>query len=409
MDSLWFRTLSDLREKFREMQIADAPVLNSFTEIIGTEAKRKYREPPHSLPETRDQKSEMFVWGEPYPLGVENWTIPIPANRLDFRDKSGKRWAVASYPINRSLYFRCMLFGQIDSFKAVAEDAGKAIVGTPTEVASVFPPSIVALCHSGLFVKRFRFGVVENEPSEWMIVPGANFGSMPEDHGVLVDWVPRAAIELAGYRRWMILLHRLAWLRYSAPRLEACRYCWNDDGHAKAAFGLIHEKANKTDWVDEHIRKTGIDVTRWFSVIGENYPIDLCEASVRAIDIILEHAKSANPIMAAPEPNDFNGNIFPEAVHVNSSRLMTSKDGQKKVCKLFHSDHSESDGEWLSVPLPLEHLARIAKMDKRTFKSHYATTGLIQKTRQGWIIKLDTIGLSNAAKFRSAANAKSRA
>jgi hypothetical protein len=76
----------------------------------------------------------------------------------------------------------------------------------------------------------------------------------------------------------------------------------------------------------------------------------------------------------------------------------------KKPKKWFSSGHKETDGEW-SGPLPLSIIARCLKQTEEGAKKLLADTGLIQKTRQNWIVRIDNLKVDwadavNAAKPR---------
>jgi hypothetical protein len=57
---------------------------------------------------------------------------------------------------------------------------------------------------------------------------------------------------------------------------------------------------------------------------------------------------------------------------------------------LFHSGHDESEGEW-SEAHPMSVIAKAIGIKSETAKPALRRTGLIQKTRQRWIVKLDTL------------------
>ena len=64
------------------------------------------------------------------------------------------------------------------------------------------------------------------------------------------------------------------------------------------------------------------------------------------------------------------------------------KDANKP--KLFHSGN-ETEGRWLQYPIPLSVIAKTIGMKVRTAKKYLAVTGLIQKTPEGWTVRLDNI------------------
>jgi hypothetical protein len=55
---------------------------------------------------------------------------------------------------------------------------------------------------------------------------------------------------------------------------------------------------------------------------------------------------------------------------------------------LYHSGHDESEGEW-SDRQPATWFSRVCGFDRRKIIQIFGPTGLIQKTPESWIVKLD--------------------
>jgi hypothetical protein len=73
------------------------------------------------------------------------------------------------------------------------------------------------------------------------------------------------------------------------------------------------------------------------------------------------------------------------------SVVRTKTKGQISPRKtFFHSGHDENDGEW-SDPLTLAKVSTAVKETPQNTKRILSRTGLIQKTRQNWIVKVDDI------------------
>ena len=70
-----------------------------------------------------------------------------------------------------------------------------------------------------------------------------------------------------------------------------------------------------------------------------------------------------------------------------------------KKSKWFHSGHNESEGRWIQYPLTLAAIAKCKKCSTPTVKVDLAETGLIQKTRQGWTVRVDNINTTVAQKL----------
>src|SRR6202035_3759103 len=230
MDSLWHRTLFELRERFRHFHKIDTPVLHVLTEYFQSPSRQPYIQPPIEFLAWpfRMMRSGVSEWFQPCEISKWPLGIAIPTDRLSFSDKSGKIWAVTSYETLHTVDFRCNAPDNFQKFVAIAKDAGNALTQTPLEVANLLPELARELCCRRPLVKRFIFGSIIEEPEGWM-TDGSSTVCYQDKHGVVIDWVyPGPDTDSA--ENWVLFMHRLAWARYEMPRFEAKRICWGMSG-----------------------------------------------------------------------------------------------------------------------------------------------------------------------------------
>ncbi|HSZ56767.1 MAG TPA: hypothetical protein VK797_13955 [Tepidisphaeraceae bacterium] len=350
MDELWHRTLGNLRDNFRSNQNPDAPLLNYLIEEIQTQPSEK-GPLPALLPKTKYMREGGAPFDEPRPLAVSDWLVPIPANRVRFRDQAGKEWAALSYGIDRRMSLRCEA-DQINRFLSLAEDAGQAMRNTPQRIASQLPETVRELCVRNHNVRRYRFGAIENEPQKWM-TDGGYCGVCALENGVVIDFVSKLSPP-NGSADWILLLHRLAWYRYQMPRLQASRVCWGGDhGGLRVHYELVHPK-KAIGPIDRIIEK--VDPTRWFSIIGDDNPLDLFEASARAVEIILEYARTADVVSGESKAESFQ-----------EDNLENVTPRQKEILKLLKrlKNGQGLEGKEIAAKLPKQH-----RKDESTLRRH---------------------------------------
>ncbi len=205
MGSLWQRHLEGLRDQFRAMRKQDAPVFSSMVQVVEYGAfATSVTEPPHtSIPPAMRKFGFSLPVDSPRPCAIEDWVVWIPRDRQSFRDKSGKLWAVLSYPTRILFSTYCDNSAHVQSFNSPAADAISAMLGTPKEIFSAFPPSIHEFCRPIPTVTRFRFGIIDDEPTK-SIASKSAYGMAIGNCGVLVDWITREKYwPNAGSYKWV--------------------------------------------------------------------------------------------------------------------------------------------------------------------------------------------------------------
>jgi len=271
-----------LRDQFRAASNRVAPLLICLIESIEIGGIRHRHPPEPFLATGKNRRFSGCRSDQARPLAITEWPANPPKDRKKFDDKSGKTWAILSFPLRRHIEIRCEADGQADRFESLAEDAGKAMLATPPSLLGNLPLYISDLCVPFAAKQRVVFGDI---PAS---IAAAPFPKMPlnnvipiyqGNNGVMVDW-PFLDFGDKGWSNWILLTHRLAWQRYAMPRLEARRRCWSDDGVSRIDYDLAMSSVKPM--------ARNVDHTQWYSVIGDDNPLDAFEASARAIDIILE-------------------------------------------------------------------------------------------------------------------------
>jgi hypothetical protein len=266
--------------------------------------------------------SPLGVPPRPRELSSDERAAVPPASEKDryIRDGRGRALAIWEPAILRSGF----IYGDhavLPRFKNVADAAGNAMLGIPNISVSRFPEDIRPLFRpSGLIARRYVFGVVPSQPTQFMAI-GWSAGGMVFDEGVIID-NPEQATGGTRDATWLLLLHMLGWDAPSGALLRAtCRY-WS--GHLSVTF-------SRSKKFQAHAGIPKVPLDRFYSELGSTSggPTDICWASAWAIDKLLsitsdppsEESKTTTPSI---ELSDTQKDIL-EAIRKNPNLTTIEK------------------------------------------------------------------------------------
>jgi nucleoside phosphorylase len=176
----------------------------------------------------------------------------------------------------------------VQRFESLAEAASRVLTDVPDLSTHKFADEITDLFRSPFGGIRYVFGDVSNPPPHFM-ANGWQAGQLIYEHGVLID-MPIAESE-PGIGHWLLLLHRLSWLRLPGSPLRGKRLAWHEN--TTVPYEWVIQQEFHTD-LPEHWRErfAEIPTTSYYSVLGEReHPLDVNLASAFAIELML----SQNP------------------------------------------------------------------------------------------------------------------
>ncbi len=249
MSEVWQQQLTELRERFRQLCDHRNPLFHILVE--GTEVAQA---PPMLLPDTA-VIARHYGGEDPGICPVDKWVGEIPKDRV-FRYSNGEIVGVQRPSIHRTHEFRSAINREIEFFTRAAKDVIDLIrIFAPT-ITSRFPSSIQDLC------KTARPRLTGFEPTR----------NSSEDSD------------------WMLLMHRLGWMRYPKWRLEARRFCWGDGGRLQIAIDPEIPEKLRPPQITAMLKK--VNTNCWFSILGGKAPLDVFDASMRAIDVLIDLGQS---------------------------------------------------------------------------------------------------------------------
>jgi hypothetical protein len=309
MSDGWRKQLVELRERFRQLCDFRNPIFHILTEAIGDAITRPM---PFVIPRTISLSNRFF--GDEFSMcSADEWVEEIPSEGV-LKNSAGETVAIPRPRIIRISDLRGS--GQIDiePFKRAAADAAALMSIASTEIVAAFPETIRCLCQPIGSYSKSQF---QKAGDSYQV-----FGP-PKSRCDETDWI--------------LLLHRLAWIKNPKWRLTATRYYWSDDGRIRFARQPEIPASAKPSHLKQLLERVNTSI--WYSILGDETPLDVFDASVRAIDILDELSKrpvpppmpAAQPTPASPTPlNAGNPQAKPPRVILLGRTEGASVDGKIK-------------------------------------------------------------------------------
>jgi hypothetical protein len=326
MPDIWQQQLTELRERFRQLCDHRNPLFHILVE--GSEIAQA---PLMLLPDTA-VIARHFGSEDPGMCPVDKWVGEIPEDKA-FRYSNGEIAGIQRPAIHRIHEFRCAVHREVEFFTRAAKDVIDLIRIFPPTVTSRFPSSIQDLCRT-VKPRLTVFDTVRNS---------------------------------SGDSDWMVLMHRLGWIHNPQWRLEARRFCWGDEGHLQIAIDPEIPEKHRPPQITEMLKR--VNTNRWFSILGEKAALDVFDASMRTIDVLLGYANETR---------------------MGSLGILETP---KSVIPIPTQTEHLPSGDWLMPPLSLTEIGkRIGNANKKkihTLLDQYKLRNYPEGNRQSWSVCLD--------------------
>jgi hypothetical protein len=169
---------------------------------------------------------------------------------------------------------------------------------------------------------------------------------------------------------------------------------WKHEDHCAESFSLMQK-----GFISEEMWKHTARLMQQYVNSCENWHkffSQLTEAMRRAMPEVLlscEIIRLYPPQLHKHRDTDWKSFATElKRVQLEARRLLDqiSIQGSLPSSNLFQSEHDEQDGEW-SDPMSLKKISSAIKQTEENAKKILRRTGLIQKTRQNWIVRIDTL------------------
>jgi nucleoside phosphorylase len=177
----------------------------------------------------------------------------------------------------------------VSHFTALADSAASILASDPD-----LPQHSLAGAISDLFRKprsgvRYTFGTVD-EPPDHFLAQGWGAGVIRYPDGVLID-VPIAESP-ANANNWVLMLHRIGWLRLSGAGLSAVCKAWKDNAELDITAWARRREIPPSARL--HAAIPGISLESFYSILGSREsPMDVNLASALAIALLIQEPKQA--------------------------------------------------------------------------------------------------------------------